>query len=178
MKICRRFCRIEEVEIKAAALQVELAKSGASSTKLPLKLLIYRHQLICHTAAFTAAIMSKVIVPSRMLLSSFSRSLRNKKPQPFTSQCHQLSTFTSTTLPRRQQCLRPTPKSGSPIRHLSSSSPRTYKTVQEQRSRYRSGVCFPAASAPSQLTQLAALLLESRPPLSLLRRSTDILLPI
>lgn len=138
-----------------------------------------KHQLMLHTVTFTPAIMSKTVVPTRALLSTFSRSLRITRHQSLTTQCHQLSTSWPPTLPRIQ-CLRSATKCSIPIRHFSTSPPRTYKTVQEQRSRYRSGVRFPTATAarPSKLMQLAAVLLESRPPLPLFRRSTDLLFPI
>lgn len=129
----------------------------------------------------TPAIMSKSTVPSRALLSIFSRCLRNEKSLSFTRQCHQFSTNPSTTLPRSQQCLRSTPKPSLPIRQFSTSSPRTYKTVQEQRSRYRSGVCLsatPVSRIPKLTTLFTALLLESRPPLPHLRRRADLLFPI
>ena len=99
-----------------------------------------QHQLMFHSAVFAAAIMSKTTVPSRNLISSFSRTLRNKKAPFLAAQCHKLSTIAFPTVPRSQQCLRCTPKPNSPLRQFSSSTPRTYKTVQEQRSRYRSGV--------------------------------------
>jgi hypothetical protein len=99
-----------------------------------------QHQLMFHSAVFAAAIMSKTTVPSRNLISSFSRTLRNRKAPFLAAQCHKLSTIAFPTVPRSQQCLHCTPKPNSPLRQFSSSTPRTYKTVQEQRSRYRSGV--------------------------------------
>jgi hypothetical protein len=94
----------------------------------------------------SATTMSKSFVPSRGLLSTFSRSLSYENPLLFSSQCRQLSGLTTglkqSALPRRtpQSCLRPAPKVGA--RPFSTSTPWKYKTVQEQRSRYRSGVCY------------------------------------
>ncbi|TVY34351.1 Protein SCO1, mitochondrial [Lachnellula subtilissima] len=66
--------------------------------------------------------MSKSFTPSRSLLSSFSRSLKHDKP---TQQCLRLRSINA-------PCLH-TPKS------FSTSSARPYKTVEEARSRYKSG---------------------------------------
>ncbi|KAH8601911.1 SCO1/SenC-domain-containing protein [Bisporella sp. PMI_857] len=79
--------------------------------------------------------MSKPLIPSRTLLSTFSRSLRPENSASISPKCRQFMSISQG--PSRQQCPRTASKSGS--RAFSSSSPRTYKTVEEQRSRYRSG---------------------------------------
>jgi len=92
-------------------------------------------------AVTSTAIMSKVFVPSKNLLATFSRALRHGNPQPISAQCQRLSTITTPGLPRtapQPSCLHSTPKTGA--RTFSTSPQRKYKTVQEQRSRYRSGV--------------------------------------
>ncbi|KAG9240395.1 Sco1 protein [Calycina marina] len=66
--------------------------------------------------------MSKSLIPSQALLSTFSRSLRTDKSAAFTAQCLRL---------------RLAPNTGR--RTFSSSEPRMYNTVEEARSRYRSG---------------------------------------
>lgn len=108
--------------------------------------------------------MSKSFVPSRNLLSIFSRSLRYENPQLFSTQCHRFSSITPSTLPRPtpQLCLRSTSRS------FSTSSSRPYKTVQEQRSRYRSGVRLPLPCplSPNHLYSAPQLPLTSTKPFS------------
>ncbi|TVY14676.1 Mitochondrial protein SCO1 [Lachnellula arida] len=86
--------------------------------------------------------MSKSFIPSRSLLSSFSRSLKYDKP---TQQCLRLRSINASCLHARA----PAPKS------FSTSSARTYKTVEEQRSRYKSGpFSYRAASSSSPPARL------------------------
>jgi hypothetical protein len=88
-------------------------------------------------------IMSKAVVPSSRLLSSFSSSISPLK-RSATTQCSRISTFSASASPRASQspaqCLR---RAISNRRAFATSPQRQYKTVQEQRSRYRSGVSFP-----------------------------------
>ena len=88
--------------------------------------------------------MSKSFVPSRNLLSTFSRYLQNDKSQFSSAQCLRFSNIAPRALPKpASQCLRST------SRPFSTSPARPYKTVQEQRSRYRSGVSLPSLPLPS-----------------------------
>ncbi len=83
-------------------------------------------------------IMPKATIPSTMILPSFSQCL--KSPTRSSMRCAQLSTFASSTVAPRTspQCLQKSIAAG---KAFSTSTSRTYKTVEEQRSRYRSGVC-------------------------------------
>lgn len=95
--------------------------------------------------------MSNRRIPSLSLLSSFSRALKPSVPVS-----SRVCTASCTSLPARawrstqQSCVsRPVGAMGSgsaSSRAFSSSSIRNYKTVEEQRSRYKSGVC------PSRIT--------------------------
>ncbi|RDW61299.1 thioredoxin-like protein [Coleophoma crateriformis] len=83
--------------------------------------------------------MSKPAVPSRNLLLSFSRYLSHERSLPSSMGCQRLTHTGASPLPRkiRTSCLRSV--NGLGQKTFSTSSARTYKTVQEQRSRYRSG---------------------------------------
>jgi hypothetical protein len=102
-----------------------------------------------------AAKMSKSLIPSRGLLSSFSQCLRMEKNQLGGGggiQCRNLftsnvSTSTYTPLSRTRVGMS-RGEMGASTRHFSTSSRRAYKTVEEQRSRYRSGVCLPVPFCP------------------------------
>ncbi|EPE25164.1 Thioredoxin-like protein [Glarea lozoyensis ATCC 20868] len=74
--------------------------------------------------------MSKSIIPSRRLLTTFSQSLRNENSRSIDTQCCRLTTLRTQA---QQSCQS---ISGRPF---STTTIRPYKTVQEQRSRYRSG---------------------------------------
>lgn len=65
----------------------------------------------------------------------------------------------------------------SPSQAFSSTPKRSYKSVEEAKSRYRLGVCALLQSHDHPLT-FPALLMASRPPLPLLRRRPDRLLPL
>jgi protein SCO1/2 len=74
--------------------------------------------------------MSKAIPPSRTLL----RCLRSNHPLAISFQCQSAIRHASANVPRSQQsCLNASSRS------FSTTSSRTYKTVQEQKSRYKSG---------------------------------------
>lgn len=140
--------------------------------------------------------MSGSIVPSRTLLSTFSQCLKCDRSRPFSTQCQRLSTLHASVHPRTtpQSCLH-TSTTSRAFRNgrkvfSTTTTTRTYKTVEEQRSRYRSGV---RSSAPSplrisslmmheilynQLMERIAILLESRSPLPRLGRRPDLLLPL
>ncbi|CAG8955302.1 hypothetical protein HYFRA_00011284 [Hymenoscyphus fraxineus] len=80
--------------------------------------------------------MSKRIIPSRRLLSTFSQYLQPSQRHALSSQYRPLSTNTLVPLTK--------PRTTSPSCPSSSHQPhtiprRTYKTVQEQQSRYKSG---------------------------------------
>ena len=95
--------------------------------------------------------MSKSFVPSRNLLSTFSRCLQIDKSQFSSTQCLRFSNIAPRALPRTaSQCLRST------SRPFSTSPARPYKTVQEQRSRYRSGVSLltPSHSLQPSIPQI------------------------
>lgn len=78
--------------------------------------------------------MSKPITPSRRLLSTFSQYLRFENIHP--RQCRQLSTKVQTFNTSSSLRTRSTPCHST---NPNAISRRTYKTVQEQRSRYKSG---------------------------------------
>jgi hypothetical protein len=97
--------------------------------------------------------MSKSLIPSRGLLSSFSQCLRVEKNQlggGGAIQCRNLfSTSTFTPLSRiRVGMSRGEMGARESTRWFSTSSAKKYKTVEEQRSRYRSGVCLPIHFLP------------------------------
>ena len=76
-------------------------------------------------------------LPHRSMFSTFGRCLRSESRQGF---AHRSRITTSSTEPRIQESrLR---KGGTAKRAFGTTSSRAYKTVEEQRSRYRSGVCF------------------------------------
>jgi hypothetical protein len=103
--------------------------------------------------------MSKSLIPSRGLLSSFSRCLQTERKSRLSAvQCRNLftsniSTSTYTPLTRIPVGMRGIGQKGERMgeRGLSTSSRRAYKTVEEQRSRYRSGVCLPFFQPPLPL---------------------------
>ncbi|CAG8981681.1 hypothetical protein HYALB_00006553 [Hymenoscyphus albidus] len=84
--------------------------------------------------------MTKRIIPSRRLLSTFSYYLQPSQPHALSSQYRPLSTITLVPLtkPRTTSPSCPSP-SPSPSHQPHTISKRTYKTVQEQQSRYKSG---------------------------------------
>jgi hypothetical protein len=131
--------------------------------------------------------MSKSRIPSFSLLSSFSRALRQDSPvvrtrtAPFAnlnrcSSRQSQSCQSSRVLSRNGY----NSASGSK-RAFSNSTVRSYKTVEEQRSRYRSGVCY--STTPFILTSIGtncvvALLLYSRYPIPSLWRRPGGVLPV
>jgi len=107
-----------------------------------LTMSIFEPPLLDHnstTASSTSTvIMSKAFVPSRNLLQTFSRGLR--RSEAVAAQCRQLRTLSRTSCgpttqaqatQTTQQCTR---------RPFTTSMSRGYKSVQEAKSRYRSGV--------------------------------------
>lgn len=78
--------------------------------------------------------MSRPMAPSKSLLSTLSRALRNGSS---TTQCPRTTLSASSTIMPSRTCVNAAPR-----RALSSSpSRKAYRTVEEQKSRYRSGVC-------------------------------------
>jgi hypothetical protein len=131
--------------------------TAKAALKFSSNLIELHHKLYSQTSASGCVplrtTMSKSILPSQTLLLTFSKCLKSDKSQLFSTQCHRLSTTCTSTLPRMQQsCLRPTPRLSS--RAFGTSSPRNYRTVQEQRSRYRSGVRFTQFPSTGSRTQL------------------------
>lgn len=110
------------------------SSEGKMLTDAGLRLMISKLSLL------QSATMSKPIVPSRNLLLSFSRCLNYERSLPSSVGCQRLTTFAASPLPRRTptSCLRAA--NGVGKKDFSTSASRPYKTVQEQRSRYRSGV--------------------------------------
>jgi hypothetical protein len=85
--------------------------------------------------------MSKSLIPSRSLLSSFSRCLRTENKSRLSAvQCRNL--FSTSTYTVRVGLRGGEMGVRGATRGFSMSSARKYKTVEEQRSRYRSGVCL------------------------------------
>ncbi|RDL36105.1 Thioredoxin-like protein [Venustampulla echinocandica] len=82
--------------------------------------------------------MSKFTTPSRRLLSTFSQSLKYDKSLATPCQCRRLTTTGTSIRPRAQQS-HLNPASAHNKRPFSVSFPRSYKTVEEQKSRYKSG---------------------------------------
>ena len=120
--------------------------------------------------------MPKSIIPSMNLLSNFSRSLRCDAPTTMTG-CRSICTRPvaafqkgSPSSKTRVSCLR-----GVSARldgRRMNGNQRGYKTVQEQQSRYRSGVC--TYSSPSPITTFApSSLSHSSAPPTLQREIAD-----
>ncbi|KAF8855017.1 SCO1 protein [Acephala macrosclerotiorum] len=109
--------------------------------------------------------MSKPILHSRTLLSSFSRSLRtsnpNVKPQFFSARCQHLSTRSGSRVAQPARCLREGKAARIVCKAEAMVQKRGYKTVQEQRSRYRSGP-FSALAGILFLSSGAGLILYFR----------------
>lgn len=105
-----------------------------------------------HTSSVTnttPVAMSKPFVPSRSLLSSFSQSLRVDRTIPCSipRQCARWASSTTRPMvtPRATQSNKPCRKATSESftaarKGFSTTASQQYKTVQEQRSRHRSGV--------------------------------------
>jgi hypothetical protein len=127
-----------------------------------------RHVIVLVSTSTTAN-MSRPTVPSLNILSTFSGYLKHQSSCSFSSQCHRLTKFVPSTSSRTAPgaCLRTGLRSD--VRNFSSSPTRKYKTVQEQRSRYRSGVRTPTPDSRihyiQRLIRNPAFLVESRPPL-------------
>ncbi|KAH8802851.1 Sco1 protein [Xylogone sp. PMI_703] len=86
--------------------------------------------------------MTKQLVPSRALLSSISRSLQNNSQPLFSSQCQRRSLATLNKCAHAQSCVRLSSSGATKAlerRQFTTSQSKLYKTVEEQRSRYRSG---------------------------------------
>lgn len=99
--------------------------------------------------------MPKPTIPSSRLLSSISQSTK-VSAKISSIQCARLSTFASTPTTSRTtqpQCIH---EAIAARRAFSTSPNQSYKTVQEQRSRYRSGVCSAHISIvhPTKLTYI------------------------